>query len=360
MRHSECKRCKDLLFDFASGLTEEKQNKWMKIHLGECPACIQEYEEVMQIVHVMKDMDAPELPSGFQLQLHKKLVEAANHKDKASIFDGLRETFGMGRWKVFAPALACLVLVIGVFGSGLYDDWKNADVVIVREKSSDTPAIASTREDVMPSAPPVEESLAPATPKVESKPEYVTHAQGKETARSTSVPQEKNAETTPQATNEPAVTAEEDAPNSGIAVASEETEASYGLRASGGGGIAALSEQPAEMEEKDQDENLLIENEPVENDALVNDATEAEIQQTPAMSNYRIFVNQSVITYLEICQQVTGIDWSAKADTLEENYALLILTDSEWEIFSDYINSTGIAAQTVHTGDAGVAVMIQR
>ncbi len=355
MKHSECKRCKDLLFDFASGLTEEKQNQWMKIHLEECPACKQEYEEVMQIVHVMKSMDEPELPPGFQIQLHKKLVDAATDKKKGSVLDGLKETFEAGRWRAFAPALACLVLVIGVFGSGLYDDWKNADVVIVGEKSNNTPAIVSTQEEVMPSAPPIEKSLTPVPPKVESKPENVTQEQGKETARSTSVPQEKTPEITPQLTNEPVVTTAEEDQNNGIAVASEETAASYGLRASGGGGSAAWSEQSADMEEKTQEESLLI-----ENDAFVNVEADAELQQTPAMSNYRVFVNQSVITYLEVCQQVTGINWSTKADTLEENYALLILTDSEWEIFSDYINSTGITAQTVHTGDAGVAVMIQR
>ena len=355
MRHSECKRCKDLLFDYASGLTEEKQSKWIKNHLQECPACKQEYEETAQIVQVMKTMDEPELPSGFQLQLHKKLLEAASQKNRVPVFDGLREIFGTGHWKVFAPALACLVLVIGVFGSGLYDDWKNADVVIMGENSNDTPAITSTQEEVIPSTPNVEEALTPDAPKVESKPQYVSHAQSKEPVRNTSVPQQKTAEAIPDVSNEPVAVAEEDAFNNGIAVASEETAAPYGLRASGGGGSTALDEDATDMEEKTQEESLLIENETV-----VNDVSETEVQQTPAMSNYRVFVDRSVIAYLEDCQQVTGIDWSIKADTLGEEYALLILTDSEWEIFSDYINSTGIAPQTVHTGDAGVAVMIQR
>ena len=352
MKHLDCKQCKAMLFDYVSDLTNDRQNGRMKDHLAQCSVCQKEYQEVTRMLDVLSHIEEPELPDGFQLQLHRRLVEAANGREKKpSFLESLKDIFSYGAWKTVAPALVCLVLVIGVFGSGLYEDWKDADSVLVGEGTVSLTAEPEQNE--------VEEENT-AEPVIEEKQEKAFNQARTQTAKTVPSRTESTVEKEPVVSSQEEETTDEGTVEdrggqAGIALASEPMIEAYGMRA-----VDPEVSEELTTEGETTEEEMALDTE----DALTEDKENAEEEiteeETVAMSSYRVSIQQSVIAYLDACKDATGMDWSLKADSLSEDGAILILSEDEWKIFSDYLTAAGIEPTLVHSGTADVAVIIQR
>lgn len=159
-----CKHCQDSLWKFFTQELSDIETIKIKEHLQGCPSCRQEAEHVSLLVSALRE-DIP-LPASFSADLHEKLTRAA--EEMAAEKPSKQKLSQWGGFKVLAPALVCLALVVGVFSSGLYDQWQEADRILTEppittsapvESDPPTPAITNP---VATTSKPTTEVSAPA------------------------------------------------------------------------------------------------------------------------------------------------------------------------------------------------------
>ena len=252
---TDCEKCRELLFDYVSDVTDPAQSEWMESHLRSCPSCETEYEEIREMLLVAEDPE-PQMPDTFQDALHLKLNVAAEEmkaeqnrslKDKFArwmepevwkeaflgfgngTFRDKMERFGhLGGWKIMAPAMVCVALSVGVFSTGLYHRWMAADDVLTADyqteeslgqtakpKATKKPSGTATAKPkssaaarATASAKSSSKPAASAAAKSSSKPSSTVKPTNKATNKSTS-----KASSTPKPTSKPtAAQVVEDAP----------------------------------------------------------------------------------------------------------------------------------------------------
>lgn len=306
--HQACKGCREKLFDYVTECTTSKETASIQAHLEHCDSCKKEYQEICEMLSVLHELPEAELPKGFQLRLHQKLVQAADEmqKEKECSFLGwLRRVRTMGGWKVVAPALVCLVLVLGVYSGGVFDQWMQADSVILSGETQ--PAVSTT----VP-----EETNAPTEePAVTQKPRSV-------------------ATKAPKVTEAPAP-AETEVP---VSTETAETDAKDAAQGGGGGGSSANAEAevhtPAVMSYR-------------------------MVEDVPTSTTYRLEVATTVAAYLDACKAATNTDWSAFASVLTEQTAILHLSQAQWEKLSLYIQTTDATLTTLTDAEESETVVVE-
>ncbi len=133
-----CNHCRELLWSYLSKELSDFETKKIEEHLQGCPSCRAEAEQLAPVVASLRE-EIP-LPATFSAELHQKLSLAAQEmaEEKTSLGKRLsrmwKDLSSSKGFRALAPSLVCLVLVVGVFSSGLFDQWQNADRML-REKS---------------------------------------------------------------------------------------------------------------------------------------------------------------------------------------------------------------------------------
>ncbi len=227
---SACGLCEEMLLDFISENDDVEQRKWMADHLKECPSCMDSYRDARHMLDVLNREPGPKLPEGFGANLRMGIIREASrmqHERTAGFFHKLGAALGpdawarrfkgfgegsvkdrfnnfwrLGGWKVMAPAMVCLTLTIGVFATGMYDEWLAADDVLMydyevyesdekdsveeeflrkknlakkasKEKNKTTPSLADEKENSL--------SGSTTKPSVSSTPKSTSNATAKAT-----------------------------------------------------------------------------------------------------------------------------------------------------------------------------------
>lgn len=286
--NTSCKKCKHLLFDYVSDNTKEPQSQWLNEHLAHCPSCQKEYEEICLMLSVLQEEPKAELPAGFQLSLHQKLVDAAQEKENQKAKSWIERIKEMPGMRTVAPALVCLVLVLSVFTSGLFEDWKRADSVLVNEPKQAPVETQIPTQTTVPTAP--EKQIAPK--------------------QEIQKPVEVKSEIQP----EPVIEEEPVQEDVGIAMASE----------------------PIQMDSR----------------AIIAPEDTEEV-----FASYLVTVTQTITSFLEEATHATNIDWLSKADCVETT-ATLHLSESEWELLYNYIQSLNLAPTLLSDGDGGTEITV--
>lgn len=183
---SDCNHYQGLLWDYVAGELSDSESKKIKEHLQGCPSCKQEAEELALIVTSLKE-EIP-LPAAFTQELHEKLVSVSEEMAeetpslKQRILGGLKTLPQNRTFRTLAPSLVCLVLVVGVFSSGLFDRWNDADDILT--EPTPVPVSVGTEEpkpkeptpDVTPkpvTPAPVERPVSSSAPEPAAEPEPV-------------------------------------------------------------------------------------------------------------------------------------------------------------------------------------------
>ena len=363
---TDCQHCQGLLFDYVSDLTEDRQAKQIQAHWAHCPSCKKEYDEICAMLSVMEHAPEPELPEGFQLSLHQKLVQVAEEieQQKAHSLTGwLQRMKNYGIWRVAAPALVCLALVFGVFSSGIYDQWRNADQVLIGEVPSQPTERTNTEAAPQPERPTGTQADTGADQ--QEKPAASTRPKGTATAtktESTAAPaiatdtKESAPNTQTESANLPeAAVAEPEAITADAEVAiamADDAPAAYTGRTGENSTNTMMTESAPVAYAEDEAADTAI--------GTSSGGGSSSAMASSLSATYQVSLSQSVTAFLKDCQPATGINWSAKANTLSETYAVLNLSASEWEILSQYITSNGTMPRFV-SGDktTGVTVVIQ-
>ncbi len=310
-----CKKCKGLLFDYVSDNTKQKQSQWIEEHLAYCPSCKKEYDEICLMLSVLAEEPKVELPAEFQLSLHRKLVAVTQERETEKTSSWLHRLKDMRGMRTVVPALMCLVLVIGVFSSGLFADWQNADSVIVGEPKQ---TVGESQQIVAETQPPVETPIP--------------------SAEETTAPKQVAPKQTPEKTAEP----KNEPVQEGVAV--KDVQVAQSVEEENGIAVAA---------------------ETTEHDKISSGSSRAVMMAEEAMQevspSYMVKIPQAVSVFLEEAELTTAVDWTVKAVSGDATNAVLCLSESEWEIFSAYIQSLNLSPTLLCSGDAdlGITVTIQ-
>ncbi len=131
---SDCNESRQLLWSYLTNELSDFETKQIEQHLQGCPSCRQEAEELSQVLSSFHE-DIP-LPAAFTETLHEKLVAVS--QEMSAKEPSFKERLGRcikalpqsRGFRTLAPALVCLVLVAGVFTSGLFDSWNSADNIL--------------------------------------------------------------------------------------------------------------------------------------------------------------------------------------------------------------------------------------
>ncbi len=305
--NASCKKCKHLLFDYVSDNTTASQSQWLNEHLAHCPSCQKEYEEIRLMLSVLQEEPEADLPVGFQLSLHRKLVDAVQEKENKKAKSWMERIKDMPALRTIAPALVCLVLVLGVFTSGLFEDWKNSDSVfvnepkqVVQETQMPTQTPVPTMEEIVPRKPVVPKQTTPITEEIQDEPKPVPAVE-------------------PEPVTEESVQAE-----TAIMTAAEPIKS-----AGGGSNSRAIA---------------------VAEDALEDAAVEVS-------ASYLVTVSQTIISFLEDATTATNIDWLSKAECVETT-ATLRLSESEWELLCGYMQSLNLVPTLLTDADGGTEITV--
>ncbi len=310
-----CKKCKGLLFDYVSDNTKQKQSQWIEEHLAHCPSCKKEYDEICLMLSVLGEESKVELPAGFQLSLHRKLVAATQEKKAENTGSWLHRLKDMQGMRTVVPALMCLVLVIGVFSSGFFAEWQNADSVILGEPQQ---TVEEPQQIVAETQPPVETPIPSAV--------------------ATTAPKQVVPKQTPQKTAEPKNELEQES-------------------------VAVKDVQVAQSVEEEN--GIAVASETTEHDKISSGSSRAVMMVEDAIEevapSYMVKIPQAISVFFEEAELTTSVDWTAKVVSGDATVALLCLSESEWEILSAYIQSLNLSPTLLSSGDAdlGITVTIQ-
>ncbi len=319
----ECKKCKGLLFDYVTDLTDKTKSAYMREHLSHCDGCRAEYDEICQMLSVLHEIPEPELPKGFELSLHQKLVQAAaqvQEEKERSIFSRLKKLGGLGGWKVAAPALVCFVLALSAYSGGMFEVWKDADTMLVmgeptQAPQADIPAVTD--------APRAEETTAPL----------------KQDETPVAVPRSKEANTAAVQTEvTPAPVKDEAASNS---PAQDMAEAGDLVQDAAADSAAQPEAAAHSLTREETASNSMEQAEDPDAQAKAQVPMMMSYRMTnqEASVNYTLTVTGTPEAYLAACDAATSMALAESAAFTEQT-AILHLSVTEWETFSQYIATT--------------------
>ncbi|MBQ2614614.1 MAG: hypothetical protein IJB80_04720 [Clostridia bacterium] len=130
--------------------------------------------QLSQMLGLMQDAPVPDLPEDFQKNLHLKLVQTAQEKRA-------HKGWLMHGWRTAVPAFLCLVLVLGVFSSGLFDRLQREEIILSQETESAAPVISEPVQTEKP----VQNVKPEPVPEKTPVPQQATEKQPEATADTT-------------------------------------------------------------------------------------------------------------------------------------------------------------------------------
>ncbi len=129
-----CDDIKKHLWAFLMKETDPQTSQKIQTHLQGCPSCQKECEALQKLQGAMQMDISSSMPEDFADTLHAKLMVAAEEMTAPTFgerfLESLRRFRQYGAFKTLAPALVCLVFVIGVFSSGIYENWQRENPIL--------------------------------------------------------------------------------------------------------------------------------------------------------------------------------------------------------------------------------------
>ncbi len=192
----DCKHCQELLWSYLAKELSESESKLIEAHLRDCPSCRADAVALAPVVSSLRE-EIP-MPATFSAELHKKLTLAAEEmaaepSSGKGFMEKLKTLPRSPFFRTLAPALVCLVLVVGVFSSGLFDTWNNADQILI-DPAEKSPVV--TQPPAPTKAPSPEVTPEPLVPADEPTPP----AKPRSSNSSTPQPEPSNTESLPTPT----------------------------------------------------------------------------------------------------------------------------------------------------------------
>ncbi|KXG77097.1 DUF4349 domain-containing protein [Thermotalea metallivorans] len=112
-----CAEITELISLYIDNMLDEHTTHILEGHFKECEVCRQEYEEMLSIQNMCRELPLMELPVDFESSLHEKLQRVLKDEQNSNVAnissDGEgRKKIHWKNWKVFISAAAVLVLLV--------------------------------------------------------------------------------------------------------------------------------------------------------------------------------------------------------------------------------------------------------
>lgn len=188
-----CDKYQDMIYDYFSDALSEEQIEKLENHISSCPTCRSEFEQLRTMLCSLEQFEDRPIPVGYTTSLHTKLLEASQeiqdrraHRFKYFCKDFITD----GKWKVAAPAVVAVALLVGVFSTGLFQDFIHTDDGIVTDniQSSQEEQNRNASDDTFGLRDDADETASPRTtlrPRASASP-TARASSARSTARSTS------------------------------------------------------------------------------------------------------------------------------------------------------------------------------
>lgn len=108
-----CEQIRELLSPYIDQMTDEKENKIIDAHLARCEECRRELDYLKFMCGALGSLEHPEVPAGFNEDLHKRLLE-----EKTSLFVA-KEVKRPKRSGWIAAGVAGLAIAVGIYASSV-------------------------------------------------------------------------------------------------------------------------------------------------------------------------------------------------------------------------------------------------
>lgn len=106
-----CEQMHELFSPYVDEMTSAKETNLMETHLQECPMCRKHVEEMRVVCTLLKNLDAPQVPANFAVDLKKNLAQ-----EKIKIFAS-REVMAPKKPSWLVAGVAGIALTLGIFAS---------------------------------------------------------------------------------------------------------------------------------------------------------------------------------------------------------------------------------------------------
>lgn len=125
-----CEQVQELFSPYLDKMTSQKETELVEAHLQECAKCKQFLAELSAMCTLLKNMETPQVPERFAMDLHKRLAD-----EKIKIFSA-REIITPKKSGWLAASVAGIALTIGIFTSSIMpmdsmvatlQNWVNGD-----------------------------------------------------------------------------------------------------------------------------------------------------------------------------------------------------------------------------------------
>jgi len=106
-----CEQMHELFSPYVDKMTSEKETNLIEAHLQECPMCQKHVEEMRVMCTLLKNLDCPQVPANFAVDLKKHLAQ-----EKIKIFAS-REVTAPKKPSWLVAGVAGIALTLGIFAS---------------------------------------------------------------------------------------------------------------------------------------------------------------------------------------------------------------------------------------------------
>ena len=112
----ECNKIRELLSLYIDEMLDVDQMKETDAHLAVCAACKKEYEEMLELVQLLNQVESVPIPAAFELRMKKVLKEERTNNP----FIPAKGSSNRSKWKILTSIAA--VFVVGVISFSVYHD----------------------------------------------------------------------------------------------------------------------------------------------------------------------------------------------------------------------------------------------
>ncbi|MDO5310717.1 MAG: zf-HC2 domain-containing protein [Clostridia bacterium] len=124
MQETDCVQCRELLFDYVSGLTDDAESKAVAAHIESCPECRRELEFIESMLAAAAEIPEVPVPDEVREAVANRLSEAET-EIKRERSRKIRRIVSAA-----APVAAAVALTIGMYAGGVFDSFRNADEIM--------------------------------------------------------------------------------------------------------------------------------------------------------------------------------------------------------------------------------------
>lgn len=124
MQETDCVQCRELLFDYVSGLTDDAESKAVAAHIESCPECRRELEFIESMLAAAAEIPEVPVPDEVREAVANRLSEAET-EIKRERSRKIRRVVSAA-----APVAAAVALTIGMYAGGVFDSFRNADEIM--------------------------------------------------------------------------------------------------------------------------------------------------------------------------------------------------------------------------------------